>query len=174
MGFQQRTDSDELPNRLVVRGCAMACDGGTIHLDATDDAGFQVSILLATPLPSFRVSGRLYFNGALVPIRSEREARIIALLSEATVKTSGPVASNLNPQMLIASSDLKDFLERTPEENCRASIRTILRAVQSETYPRLATSEERALAKDLADEANRDNWERPSGKKKRRSWRRGR
>ena len=72
--------------------------------------------------------------------------------------------------MAVFGQDIKDFLEQTPEENCRAFIRKIVESVQSESYLRLATDEERVLA----DEANRDEWERPSGKKQRRSWRRGR
>ena len=87
MGLQERTGSDELPTRIVVRDCAMTLDGGTIHLGATDEAGRQVSILLATTLPgSSRVAGRLYFDGDLVPMRSEREAGILKLLSEAKVE----------------------------------------------------------------------------------------
>ena len=72
--------------------------------------------------------------------------------------------------MTIIGNDIKEFLEQTPEENCEAFIRRIVESVQSESYLRLATDEERALA----EEANRDEWEQPSAKKKRRSWRRGR
>jgi hypothetical protein len=51
----------------------------------------------------------------------------------------------------------------------RAFVRQIVESVQSESYLRFATDEERALS----DEANRGEWERPSGKKERRPWRRG-
>ena len=88
MGFRERRASDALPTRLVVRGCALTLDGGTIHLFADDEAGHQVSIVLATSLPgSSLVAGRLYFDDGLVPIRSEREAQILKLLSEANVQT---------------------------------------------------------------------------------------
>ncbi len=171
MGLRERTGSDELPTRIVVRDCAMALDGGTIHLSAKDEAGRPVSIMLATSLPSssMRVAGRLYFDGDLVPIRSEREAGILKLLSEATVEAPRLPAHVQKSRMVVIGQDIKDFLEQTPEENCTAFLRKIIESVQSESYLRLATDEERALA----DEANRDEWERPSGKKKRRFWRRG-
>src|SRR5262245_17715069 len=47
MGLQERTGSAELPTRIVVRDCGMMLDGGTILLSATDEAGRQVSIVLA-------------------------------------------------------------------------------------------------------------------------------
>lgn len=172
MGLQARTGYDELPTWIVVRDCAMALDGGTIHLSATDEAGRQVSVMLATPLPSSstRVAGRLYFDGDLVPMRSEREAGILKLLSEAKVEAPRVPSSHRESRIAVIGNDIEEFLEQTPEQNCRAFIRRIVEAVQSESYPRLATDEERALA----EEANRDEWERPSPKKKQRSWRRGR
>jgi hypothetical protein len=172
MGLQERTGSDELPTRIAVRDCAMALDGGTIHLSATDEAGRLISIMLATPLPSssMRVAGRLYFDEDLVPMRSEREVGILKLLSEASVEAPGLPPRVQKSQIVVIGQDIKDFLEQTPEENCRAVIRKIVESVQSESYLRLVTDEEKALA----EEANCDEWDRPSGKKKRRTWRRGR
>jgi hypothetical protein len=171
MGFRERTGSDELPTQIAVRDCAMSLDGGTIHLCATDEAGRQVSIMLATLLPSslMRVPGHLYFDGDLVPMRSDREAGILKLLSEATVEPPRLPPSAQKSRMVVFGQDIKDFLEQTPEESCRAFIREILDSVQSESYLRLVTDEEKALA----EEANRDEWGRPTGKKKRRAWRRG-
>jgi hypothetical protein len=172
MGLRERTASDELPRRITVRDCAMTLDGGTIHLRAIDEAGRQVSIMLATSLPSssMRAAGRLYFDGGLVPMRSERETRILKLLSEATVQAASLPPSGRTSRMAIIGQDIKEFLEQTPEENCRAFIRKIVESVQSESYLRFVTDEEKAVA----EEANRDEWERPSGKKKRRAWPRGR
>ena len=172
MGYQERTGSDELPTRVVVRHCAMALDGGTIYLSATDETGRQVSIMLASSLPSssMRVAGRLYFDGDLVPMRSEREAGVLKLLSEARVEASSLPPSRRTSRMAIIGNDIKEFLEQSTEENCRAFLHRIMESVQSENYIRFATDDERALAK----EADRDHWERPSGKKKRRSWHRGR
>jgi hypothetical protein len=171
MGLQERTGSYELPTRIVVRDCAMALDGGTIHLSATDEVGRQLSILLATTLPRspMRVAGRLYFDGELVPMRSERETQILKLLSEAKVEASRLPPTCRTSRMAIIGNDIKEFLEQMPEENCKAFLRRIVETVQSESYVRLSTDEERSLA----EEANRDEWEQPSAKKKRRSWRRG-
>src|SRR5262249_36598855 len=157
---QERTGSDELPTGIVVRDCGMALDGGTIHLIATDEAGRQVSIMLATSLPSssLRVTGRLYFDGDLVPMRSEREAGILKLLSEAGIEAPPLPPSRRTSRMAITGNDIKEFLEQTPEENCRTFIRKIMESVQSESYLRFATDDE----KDLAKEANLDDWERPS------------
>src|SRR4051794_18758046 len=87
MGFRERTGSDEVPTRIVVRRCAMRLDGGTIHLYATDEAGREFSITLATSWPaSSFVAGRLYVDDDLVPMRSEREAQILKVLSEAKIE----------------------------------------------------------------------------------------
>jgi hypothetical protein len=171
MGLQQRVPTDALPIRIVVCNCAMKLDGGTISLIATDEAGRLVSIRLASPLASSpSVAGRLYFDGGLVPMRSEREAQILKLLSEATVQMPQEIPAGRPSRMAIIGEDIKQFLTQTPEQNCRAFIRKIRDCVQSENYLGLATDEERALA----GEANRDDWEQPSGKKKRRPWRRNR
>jgi hypothetical protein len=171
MGLAPRSPSEELPSRIVVRDCALMLDGGTIHLFATDETGREVSIMLITTLPksSTLVAGRLYFDGGLVPMRSEREARILRLLSEATVKAPRLPPSGRTGQILIIGEDIKQFFEQTPEENCATFVRKILESVQSENYLRYVTDEEKALA----NEANRDDWDRPSAKKKRRLWRRG-
>jgi hypothetical protein len=149
----------------------MMLDGGTIVLSATDEAGRHVSIVLVSSLggSSIRVAGRLYFDGELVPMRSEREARILKLLSEAKVEAPRLPPNRGTSRTAIIGNDIKEFFEQTPEENCKAFLRKIMQSVQSENYIGLTTDEERALA----EEANRDEWERPSSKKKRRSWRRG-
>ena len=172
MGLQKRTSSDDLPTRIVIRDCAMMLDGGTIELFATDEAGRDVTILLATTLPnsSPRVAGRLYFDGELVPLRSEQEAGILKLLSEADVAVPPrPTPSRRTSGITISGNDIKEFLEQSPEENCKAFIRRIVESVQSETYLRRATDEEKALA----EEATRDECEQKTAKKKRRFWRRG-
>lgn len=161
-----------MPGRLVVRDCALTLDGGTIHLMASDEAGRDLGITLVTSLclnKSTCVAGRLYFDGMLVPMRSEREAQILRLLSEAMVQAPRVSPARRGPHAIIGE-DTREFFEKTPEENCRAFIRKIIESVQSETYLHYATDEEKAVAA----ESNRDDWERPSGKKKRRTWRRSR
>jgi hypothetical protein len=71
--------------------------------------------------------------------------------------------------MLILGEDIKRFFKQTPEDNCREFLRRVIESVRSDGYLRFITDEEKAIT----DEANRDELERPSGKKKRRKWRRG-
>jgi hypothetical protein len=121
MGLQKQAWPDELPTRFVVRDCAMALDGGSIQLGATDQDGRRVSIVLATSRPSsvMRVAGRLYFNRDLVPMRSEREARIVQLLLEAKVKAASLPSSLPTAGVAIVGADIKEFFEQLPEENCK-------------------------------------------------------
>lgn len=171
MGYHERMWSDELPTRIVVRHCGLRLDGGTVHLIATDEFGRQVDITLASSWPgsSTLVAGRLYYEGDLVPMRSEREGRIVKLLREA--EAEAPQAPTRQPsRMTVIGKDIEEFLEQTPEENCKEFIRLIVDSVEAEDYTRLATDDERAFA----EETNRDDWEQSSGRKKRRPWRRGR
>jgi hypothetical protein len=84
MGLGPRVPSVGLPIQLTISDCALRLDGGTMHLIGADEAGREICITRAAPLDgaSTLVAGRLYFDGALVPIRSEQEARILKLLSE--------------------------------------------------------------------------------------------
>jgi hypothetical protein len=163
----------ELPSRIVVSDCALTLDGGTIHLMAANETGREFSVMLVTAMStgtSMGVTGRLYFDGVLVPMRSEREAQILRLLSEATVQVPRLPPTRRTPRMAIVGEDIEQFLAQNPEETCRVFLRKILESVQSESYLRYATDEEKAIA----DEANRDEWERSTGKKKRRTWSRSR
>lgn len=173
MGFREIRQPVGIPTRLVVNECAMKLDGGTVCVVAVDEHGCQHSIQLVTPLPSTYASGRLYLNSELVPIRSELEARILKLLAEAKITADDQPPSVSTGQIYTASSDIAGFFERSPAENCRATIRKIIESVQSEKYLALTTLEERAVARDFDNEASRDVWEPKSGKKKRRPGRRG-
>lgn len=85
-----------LPARLVVRECGIALDGGSVYLGCADEAGRPVAVKLVQhafpaagqPHPS-EVPGRMYLDGALVPLRSETEARLLDLLRAAKVPAGG-------------------------------------------------------------------------------------
>jgi hypothetical protein len=142
---------DALPSRIVVRDSAYALDGGTIHLRATDERGRELSILLvqhafpqASPSMDL-IPGRLYFGSKLVPIRSELEERVLRLLSEAEVQAPPPPPPQPpRKNTLIVGDDIKAFMSRTPEENCRAFLREIVEFVRSERYVTFAAEVERA------------------------------
>src|SRR4051794_35541913 len=115
MGLREPIPSNELPTWIVVRDCALKLDGGAIHLIATDESGRQISIVLATSLPgSSKVAGRLYFDGGIVPMRSERESRILKLLSEAPVQAPHLPTRDRASRNAIIGEDIKEFLEQTP------------------------------------------------------------
>jgi hypothetical protein len=141
---------DALPRRIVVRDSAYALDGGTIHLRATDERGRELGILLVQhlfPQPSLSmgIPGRLYFGSRLVPIRSELEERVLRLLSEAEVQAPPPPPPQPpRKNMLVIGDDIKAFMSRTPEENCRAFLREIVEFVRSERYVTFAAEVERA------------------------------
>lgn len=142
---------DEFPRRIVVLDFAYALDGGTIHLQATDELGRELGILLvqhAYPQasPSMKlIPGRLYFCSQLVPIRSKLEERVLRLLSEAEVRA--PHTQQPRKNMLILGDDIKAVASQTPEENCRAFLREIVEFVRSERYITFAAEIEQAAEK---------------------------
>lgn len=79
-----------LPSHLVVKGVAFALDGGTKLFEVSDDAGIVHWVTLtqrARPRlspPPYTRPGRLYFDFELIPIRSDLEAALVALLRSAT------------------------------------------------------------------------------------------
>jgi hypothetical protein len=142
---------DAFPRRIVVRDSEYVLDGGTIHLRATDQRGREVGILLVQhvfPQPSLsmgEIPGRLYFGSQLVPIRSEFEERVLRLLSEAEVQAPPPPPPQPpRKNMLVIGDDIKAFMSRTPEENCRAFLREIIEFVRSERYITFAAEVDRA------------------------------
>src|SRR5579885_2533004 len=82
------------PMRLTVSSFAYALDCGTTRLWATDEAGRDHTVMLvqhAFPQasPSLgAIPGRLYFDGELVPMRTELETRLLCLLRAAEVHYS--------------------------------------------------------------------------------------
>jgi hypothetical protein len=84
-----------LPNSLTIYTYAYAMDGGTIVLMAYDSNQNDHSITLAQhgfldiKNTHYR-PGRLYFNELFVPIRSEMETAVLALLQNAHLLTNRP------------------------------------------------------------------------------------
>jgi hypothetical protein len=81
-----------LPKRLTIRDDAIAMDGGSVALICTDDRGKMTEIVLAQHMvidadsSADYVPGRLHLDGEPVPVRSDAEARLIALLRRADVR----------------------------------------------------------------------------------------
>jgi hypothetical protein len=120
-----------LPAKLTVHNSAYALDGGTTVLQAADEAGGNHAVMLvqhAFPQPSPSLGalpGRLYFDGELVPMRSDLEAGLLSLLRAAEVRYSDPRQDQgeriqLSPNTLILGEDIRQVLTRGPEDNIRA------------------------------------------------------
>jgi ribosomal protein L7/L12 len=135
----------KLPTRLTLRNSAFALDGGTSSLKATDEAGRHHGVMLVQPSrpeasPSFdAVPGRLYFDGQLVPIRSQQEATILSLLKLAEVRYEGypPFPGEtirLSPNALILGDDIREVFTRGPEDNIRALTAKVVAFVESDEY----------------------------------------
>jgi hypothetical protein len=134
-----------LPAHLTLRDSAHALDGGTTSLMATDEAGCQHGVTLVQhsrpqASPSFdAVPGRLYFDGRLVPLRSELEAAVLALLKSAGVRFEGrpPFGGETfqhSPNALILGDDIREVLARGPEDNIRALTAKVIAFVESDEY----------------------------------------
>jgi hypothetical protein len=144
-----------LPAKLTVHNFAYALDGGTTVLQATDEAGRDRVVMLAQhafpqPSPSLgALPGRLYFDGVLVPLRSDLEAGLLSLLRVAEVRYSEPRHDQgerlqLSPNALILGEDIRQVLTRGPEDNIRALLAAVVEFVGSEAYLRFAERVEQA------------------------------
>ncbi len=84
-----------LPFHLVIHESVFTMDGGTTTLLAKDATGREHTVRLvqhAFPNPrgsTDEVPGRLYFDGELVPVRSEFEEHLLRLLRSADVTEGG-------------------------------------------------------------------------------------
>ncbi len=139
----------ELPASLTIYDCAYALDGGTTVLEARDEAGGERSVVLVQhlfpqPDPSLdELPGRLYFDDELVPLRSELEAQVLALLRQADVRCSDSPTDRgdsflLSPNALILSEDIRQVLSNSPEGNLRAMLASVIAFVESDEYLQFA------------------------------------
>jgi hypothetical protein len=106
-----------LPSRLSVHCCWAAGDGGSLLFDATDEQKGEHTIELIQHAYHYtkdpkRISGRLYFDGEIVPIRSDREAVIMALLRKAEIRSAPPEGVPWEQQY---DDHLRDSLNRVIE-----------------------------------------------------------
>ena len=141
--------TEHLPSGFVVENGAFATDGGSIALHVRDFEGSEHSILLQQHLfleqeNPVRIPGRLYYDGVLVPIKSEMESRILAALRKASLKSGDPARAEVrhgsNPGM-IAGDDIKEYmskLDESPEAALAHLVRELIAYVESSDYEELA------------------------------------
>ena len=100
--------------------------------------------------PSFdAIPGRLYFDGELVPMRSQLEADVLTLLRNAEVKCLGTKQTygeryELAPNALILGDDLRQILTSDPEVSLRSQIAAMIRFIESDKYVQFALRVEQA------------------------------
>jgi hypothetical protein len=144
----------ELPKTLLLRGSSFWLDGGTTHLNCTDEAEQSHTVMLVqrafTGGNTFGIPGRLYFDGELVPLRSDVESQLLGLLRVAEVRYMPPTGEptveriKLSPNALILGEDIKQVLTRGPEDNIRGLRDTIVEFVASPRYESFAAEVEKA------------------------------
>ena len=125
----------KLPTAITITQYASYLDGGTTVITATDERGRQLDIRLNQRTFDYRfpllfpiakrfsnaktLPGRLLFDGILVPVRSDSESRVLALIDDAKINT--------------------DDSERS-RELVDSEIRRLIAFVRSEDYPVIAGS----------------------------------
>lgn len=141
----------EVPARpiAVILDCAYAMDGGSIHASVRSGDGSEHALLLvqhalpesATPNALF---GRLYFDGDLIPIRSESEAAIIGGLRTAAIEVPAQPPEQHDPvsETALVFGDeprqVLDAIRAGPEAATRQLITLLVSWVESEEYSTLA------------------------------------
>lgn len=162
------------PTRLTLRQCAYALDGGTICLLATDGGGREHTIVLTqhafprTDPSTGHLPGRLYFDGELVPLRSEFESNVVSLLRAAEIWYDGNPARGgepieLSPNALVLGDDIREVLTQGPEDNIRTLASRVVRFVESEECLWFADRVEQAVDESRYEVSvvwNRDNFYR--------------
>ena len=135
-----------LPKKFTLRDSAYALDGGTTCLMGTDEVGNKHTFMLVqsrfvkfNPRSGY-IPGRLYFDDALVPIRSDRENQVLALLRsadiayEAGTPTPNGEKITVSPKAFIFGDDIKQLMSRKPEENLRALLSQVVDRVSSPEF----------------------------------------
>jgi hypothetical protein len=145
--------------RLTLFDCAYMLDGGSIFLNLRDRGGTEYGVtLMQHAFPDSKdtegmLPGRLYADGELVPIRSPREAQILADLAAAVITPppQEPPAStqNVDPdrKTIIFGDDIRDVMTRKPDANLRALRDQLVAFVQSQQYLAFAKQVEQAQRK---------------------------
>lgn len=155
------TEEIEIPGTLTVVNAAYAFDGGSIWLGARDAGGTRHGILLVQHMSrrSSRAEwlpGRLYYDGKLLPVRSQAEKRLVEALRAAQIRPepASPVQSDdrISPSALLLGEDIREYLsavERDETEAIRLLVERLVTFVQSEAYAKFAAKTESALIRSV-------------------------
>jgi len=136
---------------------AFATDGGSISLLLSEADGTKHSLLLTQHLlppcgcPDERKTGRIYFDGQLIGVRSKEEKALILMLKRAKPDVSPGLSGTSDRQTfsrpgMIVGKDIEDYSARIaegPESALRYLVGEVLRYVESDEYVSHAEIHER-------------------------------
>ncbi len=152
----------EIPEQLTFVDGFYFTDGGSIVLiaEGPDRTRHQVTLGQHRFLEHFDpnvLPGRLYFNQLLVPVRSEMEDRVIALLKAGEIQPDEPsepeedTAASGDGPVVIVGDDLKEYYAKVSKgkgETIRHLIENVIAFVGSRRYVRIAKKIEKKVRKD--------------------------
>jgi hypothetical protein len=136
----------DIPERLVIADAAYASDGGSLWLRVRGPAGASCAVVLwqhlflDSPDPQ-RLPGRLYVDGALVPVRSDAERRLLIALREARLEPPPPRDVPPRGPGVVVGRDLQEYdakIAEGPEAATRHLVEKLIAFVESEEYVALA------------------------------------
>ncbi len=146
-----------IPSAITILNGAFASDGGSVSLLLSDALGHKHNVLLSQHLlppggyPGERLSGRLFFDGSLVEIRSVDELTVISALKKANIETPTPKRNSFNPidtaqPGMIVGDDIKNYYSKIaegPEAALRHLVFELISYVESQEYVTYAKSHEK-------------------------------
>ena len=128
----------------VFDGC-YTLDGGTTTLFALTETGDRCVIRLNQhAMGGYDNPGRLFFNAAMIDVRSPRENLVLDLLRSATIELDDKYESESNTPTrdadIVLGDDISLVLSQTPLENLQSFRNQILSYVESDLYVQIANN----------------------------------
>lgn len=152
----------EIPGKLTFVDGYYFTDGGSIVLigEEPDKTRHQITLAQHRFLEIFDpklLPGRLYFNHLMVPVRSEMEAELIALVQASEIVPAeraeaerGEAPSKSGP-VVVVGDDLKEYYAKVvkgKEETIQHLVENLVKFVQSREYVRIAKKIEKKVSGD--------------------------
>ena len=149
----------EIPEKLKIVEGFYLTDGGSIVLVAEepDSTRHQITLAQHRFLEIFDpnlLPGRLYFNHLMVPVRSEMEAKLIALIQVSEIlpveqpELEKNKSSTSDGPVVVVGDDLKEYnakMSEGMEEVIQHLIENLINFVQSREYVRIAKKIEKKV-----------------------------
>jgi len=132
----------KLPSLLTFHDADYALDGGSTTLYATDELGGEHRVYLPRNIYSDagtprRVTGLLYLDDELVPVRSALESDLMRLFRRGRCvpsSTPRPGCEKVEGPVTAVGKDLERLVRGTPQDNLRWLVDSVISYVASEIY----------------------------------------